>query len=242
MKGLPGIIIAAALGIVGAFCNWFYINNEAKNYEKVSFIAISDDAAIETGDRLKSEHFVKVDVPKAYVGELDKTAVHWNDRQAVTAYRATKSYRGGEVLFWHDLTGIAQQDLTERLGKDEVLFQVVVDAATFIPEHYDPGDEVEFFVPQMLNTVTPAGTSQGNDAGSTATVGKFRILALGGRKGKRETAAAYNQRPVRENIVTIALKFPFDSKAEELFRLITTGGGRGVRMIKHKPTKSSSSN
>jgi hypothetical protein len=238
MKGLPGIVIAAGLGILGAFCNWFYIENQARNYESVAFVAVSEDAAIKAGDQFREEHFVRVDVPKKFVGELDKTAVHWKDRQLATVYRATKSYRGDEVLFEHDLTGVAQQDLTERLGKGEVLFPVVVDSSTFIPEHYDPGDEVEFFIPQILELATsPTGTPPPEATSSTKTVGKFRILALGGRKGKRDTAKAYNQRPVRENIVTIALKFPFDAQAEQLFQLIAVGGGRGVRMIKHKPAE-----
>ena len=238
MKGLPGIVIAAALGIIGAFCNWFYISNQARNYDRVSFVGVKPDAGIKVGDRFRLEHFVPVPVPKSFVGELDKTAILWIDREAATAHRARKTYRGGEVLFWHDLRGVAQQDLTERLGNDEVLFQVVVDASTFIPEHFDPDDEVEFFVPQALGP-RPAGTgtSAAAETPATPTVGKFRILALGGRKGKRDIAQAYNRRPVRENIVTIALKHPFDAKAEELFSLIATSGGRGVRMIKHKPKK-----
>ena len=238
MKGLPGIVIAAGLGILGAFCNWFYIENEARKYKSVGFVAVSKDATIKAGDQFREEHFVRVNVPEEYVGELAKTAVHWKDRQLATVYRATKSYRHGEVLLQHDLTGVAQQDLTERLGKGQVLFPVVVDSSTFIPQHYDPGDEVEFFIPQALELATsPTGTSPPAETGSTRTVGKFRILALGGRKGKRDTAKAYNQRPVRENIVTVALEFPFDSQAEKLFQLIAVGGGRGVRMIKHKPAE-----
>lgn len=238
MKGLPGIVIAAALGIIGAFCNWFYINNQARNYESVAFIAISADATIKAGDQFRVEDFVRVDVPKKFVGALNKTAVHWKDRQLATVYRATKSYRGSEMLFQHDLTGVAEQDLTDRLAKGKVLFPVVVDSSTFIPEHYDPGDEVEFFLPQLLEPATSSNsTSQPATTGTTKTFGKFYILALGGRKGKRDTAKAYNQRPVRENIVTIGLTFPFDAQAEELFQLIAAGGGRGVQMIKHKPAE-----
>jgi hypothetical protein len=240
MKGLPGIVIAAALGILGAFCNWFYIERQARNYESVSFIAISDDADIKAGDRFEKGDFVEVGVPKAFASQLNKTAVHWKDVQTAIGFRATRNYRSREMLFQHDLTGVAQQELTDRLRKGEVLFPVVVDSNTFIPEHYDPGDEVEFFNPESLELAAPStGTSLPEATGSTKTVGKFRILALGGRKGKRDTATAYNQRPVRENIVTVALKFPFDPKAEDLFRLIAVGGGRGVRMIKHKPAEAS---
>lgn len=241
MKGMPGVVIAAALGIVGAFCNWFYVNNKAQNYESVSFVAIDADAEVNPGDRFREGHFVEVPVPKQFVGDLDKVAVPWEERESAVGFHATKSYYGGEVLFWRDLETPAQQDLTERLGNDEVLFQVVVDAATFVPEHYDPGDEVRFFVPQYLDA--PVGSSPDGSsppaAGTTKTIGPFRILALGGRKGKRGTASAYNQRTERENIITIALKFPFDAKANELLRLISISGGRGVRMIKHKSTDSS---
>ena len=238
MKGMPGIVIAAALGIVGAFCNWFYVNNQARNYEIVAFVAIGGDADLKSGDRFRDEHFAKVEVPKKFVGGLGKVAVHWDDRATIEGRRATKGYHGREILFWRDLDTPAQQDLSERLGKTEVLFQVVVDSGTFIPQHYDPGDLVRFFNPLSLEmTASNSSSTPPTEAGSTRTVGPFRILALGGRKGKRDLAAAYNRRPVRENVLTIALEFPFDSKADELFRLTSAAGNRGVRIIKHKTSK-----
>ena len=238
MKGMPGIVIAAALGLVGAFCNWFYVNNQARNYEIVSFVAISGDADLKSGDRFRDEHFAKVDVPKKFVGELAKVAVHWKDRETAAGYYAAKSYRGSEILLHRDLETMAQQDLTKDLDDNQVLFPVVVDSGTFIPQHYDPGDQVRFFNPQFLDAnASSSNTSQSPTAGSTRTVGPFRILALGGRKGKRNLAEAYNRRPVRENVITIALKFPFDAQADELFRLITAAGGRGVRIIKLQSSK-----
>ena len=83
MKGLPGIVIAAALGIVGAFCNWFYVNNQARNYEIVAFVAISGEADLKAGDRFRNEHFAKVDVPKKFDGECGKGAVHWGERGTI---------------------------------------------------------------------------------------------------------------------------------------------------------------
>ena len=128
MKGMPGILIAAGLGIVGAFCNWFYVTSQARNYKPVAFVAIKPDAQINLGDRLLVDHFVQVDVPEAAVGELENVAVRWEDRETAAGYHATKSYRGGEILLLRDLVTVAQQDLTERLLDDnDVLFQVVVD-------------------------------------------------------------------------------------------------------------------
>ncbi len=236
MKGMPGMMIAAGLGVVGALCNWFYVQNQARNYETVSFVAIAPDAGINSGDRFREEHFVKVDVPRKFVGMLESVAVQWKVLKTVVGVRATRQHRDGELLLQSSLETPAQRDLSEKLSDDEVLFQVVVDSSTFISEHYNPDDEVQFFVPQYLEAVAaPNGPSQPSPVvGSTRTVGPFRILALGTRKGTREVATAYDRRPVRENVITIALKFPFDQQAEALFRLIGAGGSRGLRIIKHK--------
>ena len=101
MKGMPGILIAAGLGIVGAFCNWVYVDSHKRNYEKV-------------------------EIPKANVGGLDSVAVRWDQRETVAGYHATKSYRGGEILLHRDLETMAQQDLTKDLDDNQVLFPVVV--------------------------------------------------------------------------------------------------------------------
>lgn len=233
MRGMTGIAVAAALGILGALGNWYYVYRQARGYRPVRFVAIGDDAVINPGDRFREGDLVPVGVPKEYVGELENVAIPWEDRVTVTGMPAIKSYRGGEILLRTAIETPAQRDLTERLGEDEVLFPVAVDSSTFIPEHYDPGDSVRFFLPETLQA---SGAGSGG-AGTTSTVGPFRVLALGNRKGKRELATAYDQRPTRENVVTIALQFPFDAKANALLRLLGRSGGRGLRIIKHKPDK-----
>ena len=51
MRGLPGLIIAAALGIVGAICNWAYLARQASRMEKEAFVALKGTAQLNLGDR-----------------------------------------------------------------------------------------------------------------------------------------------------------------------------------------------
>ena len=51
MKGILGITVALALGVVAAICNWFYLAKQARDYERVSFVLIKPATQIDPGDR-----------------------------------------------------------------------------------------------------------------------------------------------------------------------------------------------
>ena len=70
MKGTQGLAVAAALGVIGAVCNWFYISRKAQDLEKEAFMYVKAKANIRSGDVFKKEHFGKVEIPKKYVGDL----------------------------------------------------------------------------------------------------------------------------------------------------------------------------
>ena len=238
MKGVQGIVIAVALGIVGAVCNWFYISKQARDFKKVSFVAIDSSAQINLGDKFLDKHFERVDIPLRTVGNLEKVAVLWEDRGTVVGMAATKSYVGGEILLGQDLKTPAQGDLGRLLGEDEVAYPVPVDPRVFVPDNFNPGDRVEFFLPQYIKS-RPARVSVSSEFSRKNTeniVGPFRILALGNRKGTRQVREAFRQRSKQEHVITVSLTFrnrSFDEKANHLFRLLTQAGGRGLQVITH---------
>ena len=41
MKGASGLLIAVALGVIGAFCNWVYLAQKGKELDLVDFIGCS---------------------------------------------------------------------------------------------------------------------------------------------------------------------------------------------------------
>ena len=94
MRGLPGLIIAAGLGIVGAICNWFYLSRQASQMEKVSFVAVKSAAQLNLGDQFKESDLIQVDIPRDNLGNLNEVAVPWKNVRTVVGMAATKAYRG----------------------------------------------------------------------------------------------------------------------------------------------------
>jgi Flp pilus assembly protein CpaB len=237
MKGVQGIIIAVGLGLAGAACNWFYIAGQARDFQKMAFVVVDPDARINLGDRFKTEHFARVDIPRPNVGSLEKTAVQWQDLETVVGMTATRSYFGGEIVLRQDLKTPAQRDLSELLREDEVSRWVPVDPRTFVPEHLNPGDRVSFVMPQF-NTQAQAGSlDAGNNAGATQTIGPFEVLALGTRKGRREVLQAKGDSPAKESLVSIRVKLlkdgGYEPRAQRLFDVLRLTNYQGVQVMLH---------
>ena len=72
MRGLPGLLIAVGLGIVGAICNWYYLSRQAAQMEKVAFVALNGDAQLNLGDRFADDHFMQVQLPSNNLGNLQE--------------------------------------------------------------------------------------------------------------------------------------------------------------------------
>ncbi|MCA9113643.1 MAG: hypothetical protein KDA79_01060 [Planctomycetaceae bacterium] len=236
MKGVQGIVIAVALGLTGAFCNWFYVSRQAGEYERVRFVAVSADAQINMGDRFKESHFATVEIPRANVGNLSRTAVLWRDLPTVINMRATRAYRGGEILLQQDLKTPARQDLASRIGRDERVMWLPVDQRTFDAAHVNPGDLVSFQVPALLNgSPVPAGSSAGGSG--YEIIGPFRILALGNRMGTREVQrAAGGSRNNSENRLAVSVRVDgnrLESKAERISEVLRVTNFQGVQVLLH---------
>lgn len=250
MKGLQGIVVAVALAIGAAFCNWYYISRQASGYQTESFVIISPNAQLNRGDRIRSEHLARVDVPIQHIGDLKSVAILWSDRSTIEGIAAVEAYKGGELFLQKDRVAPARKDLSENLAPNEVAFPVPVDSRTFVPDNYNPGDNVSFFVSELLQAGDPNAPASPNAAPAAAAglrgdrmVGPFRILALGARRSSLdvERANAGAGRASREDVITVGLvrkDNEFEPDAKALFNLLRMTSNRGVQVVKHhKPEK-----
>lgn len=234
MKGTIGLVIAAGLGIVGALCNWMYIHRQAAGFEKVDFVMIRSTAQINLGDRFQEDHFGPVAIPRQYADDFSHVAIQWEDRMTVLGQRATRSYRGGELLLQQELSTPVQKDTAEMIGENEVTFEVPVDPRTFVSENYKPGDLVYFFAPRYVATAQNAAVPSVAEAASKIA-GPFRILALGSRKSSLEVEQAARKRLTSEDVITIGLGFKngqFADEAKTLFDVLQLTGNQGVQVAK----------
>ena len=241
MKGVQGLIIAAAFGIVGGFCNWIYINRLAENKEKVAFVMIDDSAQINTGDRFQDAHFSVVQIPRENVGNLIETAVLWSDRATAVGYPANKAYRGGEILLRQDLQTPGRKDLSEMLAEDEVIVWVSVSSGNIVPEMLNPGNLVSFEVPQIPGGGVVTSSSRELPGQPTELIGPFRILSLGTRTGKREVRRAAGVSSGPEHILAISVRMQEDGEMEpraaRLVRALRLTGDKALRVVLHSAKK-----
>ena len=233
MKGVQGLVIAAALGITGAVCNWLYIKQQADNYERVALLALNESAQLEPGDTFREDQFVKVEIPKLNLGNLDTRALKWGERASVANMIANRKYRGGEILLIQDLQTPAVEDLSEKVGPDETVLFFTVDPRTFNPQHVNPGNLVSFRIPAIHSTPVPAGSDE--NAGATI-IGAFRILALGNRKGRRNIHQASGLKSGSENMIAISAELragKLEPKAQRLSDIFERTGFKGVQILLH---------
>lgn len=237
MKGVPGLLIAVGLGIVGAFCNLAYLANKARELDMVDFIAIGDKP-INIGDKFNEGHFMKVSIPRINVGSLDTVAVHWSDRNTVIGEPATKSYSPNELLLQKQIRTPPEMDIKKMLAADERVLWVPVDTRTFVPQLVNAGDQVSFLMPRVSGAFpTPAdGGDADKSASSMEAIGPFRILALGNRLGSQDVLRASGVMPSQENVMAVAVKIVdgnFDPKSQHLLETIKATNFQQVQVILH---------
>jgi hypothetical protein len=253
MKGLLGLVLAAALGLLGAACNWLYLQRAVRFGEQQSFIAIKSTVQLNVGDLIREDHIEKVDIPTNAVGNLNNVAPLWSAKDAVLGHRATRPYMGGEIILEMDLLTPVQQDLAATLQENEVARWVPIDPRSVIPEQINPGDLVSFEVtvtevppstPPKLNVApvqpenilgaegsapAPERLEPTTPSISTKTeiIGPFRVLALGDRRERRNVAVAARGRGGLENTITVLVRLngnELEPKAARLFDALRNGG------------------
>lgn len=259
MKGLVGILLAAALGVLGAACNWFYLQRAVRFQDQVTFIGIKPTTQLNVGDLITEDHIERIDIPAVAVGNLNHVAPQWSAKDAVLGHRATRPYMGGEIVLEMDLVTPVQQDLAATLNENEVARWVPIDPRSVIPDQINPGDLVSFEVASASvppSTLPPAGApgagppSEENPAvravsptGTPATlsapeiIGPFRVLALGNRRERREVQLAGRGRGGPENTITILVRMngnKLEPKAAKLFEAIRAGRSATVQLHSSK--------
>lgn len=236
MKGLQGILIAVALGIVAAVCNWFYITSQAKDFNKVAFVVIQPGTQIDSGDRFKESHFEKVEIPENNLGNLQTIAVLWSDLDTVVGQTSPRSFSGSEILLRADLKTPPQRDISELLGENEVLRWVPVDQRSFTPDHVNPGNMVRFVVPLFTggNGNKPNGASKAaSNLTKSEEFGPFEVLTLGNRRGRKEILRSRGATTGQENLIGIRVSSdgPSGKEAQRLFDALRVTGNAGVQII-----------
>jgi hypothetical protein len=237
MKGVTGLVIAAILALAGGICNWLYIQKQADRYTRIGFVKV-DVSKIQIGDKLKQEHFAKVDFPEEFLGNIETVAVKWIDLQTILGQTATRNYVKNQLVLHEDLKTPPSRPLNEMISPTEVVMWLPVDAKSFNPAHVNPGDTVSFRFNNKFRTPTLAGQKPPEDAMAPIDeiIGPFRILALGNRRASAEVAKASGIRGGAENVIAIGVtKTPtgLDSKATRISELLALSNFKGVQVLLH---------
>lgn len=244
MKGVPGLLVAVGLGIVGAFCNWLYLAQKGLEIEQVQFIVVDDGMKINAGDRFTKAHFRPISIPRNAVGDLEKGAPMWNELETVVGMAATKSYGPGEIILRQHLRTPPETDIKKLLAPDERVLWIPVDTRTFVPSLVNAGDQVSFVVPRMnTGSPQPAIGPGGRDEpmpnasmSATEIIGPFRILALGNRLGSQDVLKAYGGATAQENIMAIAVKIVagvLDERGQQISDLLRLTNFQQVQVLLH---------
>jgi Flp pilus assembly protein CpaB len=238
MKGALGLTIAAGLGIVGAICNWLYLQQLAAEQETVSLIAVKKGVQLNVGDPFEESDLEPVPIPRDRAGNLVERAPLWDARSAVIGYGANRVFHGGEILLNADTEAPAVRDLAETLQDDEVARWVPIDTRAVVTEQINPGDMVSFDVGS--SGPTPAaepGTTPTEPGRGSRIIGPFRVLALGSRREPVNVAQSTRSRPgSATNTIAIVVKLrngQYDPLAAELFAALRAVGTQGVGVQLH---------
>jgi Flp pilus assembly protein CpaB len=245
MKGSMGLAIAAGLGIVGAVCNWLYLQRLAGEQDNVYLVAVRDDVQLNIGDTFEESDLEAVPIPASRAGNLVERAIGWDERDTVVGFHATRPYYGGEIILEEDLVTTAVRDLSDTLQENQVARWVPIDARSVVPEQINPGDMVSFEVPRVSPGPTPAGSGTPPEtaaSGSTQLIGPFRVLALGNRRERPGVAeSSHGTSHNSANTITIVVDLvngELEPKAAQLFEAIRLSGSNGVGVQLHSSKSS----
>lgn len=239
MRGMLGLIIAAALGALAVGVNMAYLHNKTKNADMVAFVGVRDGAQIDIGTMIKANHLQAVPVPRTHAKSMDSYVYQWRDRNLLIGMPSTKVYRGGELVF----TDEYKTPLSKlQLDPSEMLYSVNVTNKSPLIE---PGSFVMFQIPLVPDLPTnpdpnPDGTSPSPVMPATEyeLVGPFEVAAIGNRIGDREVMKAYKIPQTNENQLGIILnvepphdKHVPDALGQQLLNAIFHSNGRGVNVL-----------
>lgn len=191
MKGMRGLILALVAGIVATACNWIYLQNKARDVEKIGFLGIRSEVAVLRGERLAESQFEEVQIPKQWVGNLEKYAYRYSDRQSVVGMTVSRTQNGPTLLLQQDLrTPPPELKLTPSgsLDTGEGLMWVPVDVKSFVPALVTPGEDMVSFIFSTNRGVPTLAAPEGRTGSSTP--GKTEAGKPGADKAEPAAAPA----------------------------------------------------
>lgn len=214
MKGIHGLILAIALGIVGALFNYFYLARRAPDVDMVGFVAVKDGMDVRLGEVLTDEHLMEVKIPERSVGNLKDVAYMWAAVDSVRGFRVSRPVLGGSLVLRQDLRTPPEE---LKLGENEGIIWVPVDTRSTVPSLIVPGDKVSFLISKSrvgMPTRADGMDSGGMEpipeapapAGPIETVGPFTVLSLGNRLGSPDVLKSARKSVVQENVVGIRVE------------------------------------
>lgn len=240
MKGVPGLLIAVGLAIVGALCNWFYMAQKARELDMDQFIAVAE-GGIREGEVIQSGQLISVPIPLRYAGRLKEVAPKYADVSSVAGMTAYRDFQEGELILHQDLRTPPGNDLKRDLGANEVAIWINVDSRGFVPQFLSGGDEVSFIVPAAGARTTPVTEPGQMNNESTEVIGPFYILALGSRRGTYERSRVVGQSVGSENTLAIRVKKVSDTQLEERAQLLLSrlkfSGNQALGVVMHSDRK-----
>lgn len=228
MKGIYGLLVAVALGFVGAGFNYFYLQSKVGHIETVNFIGIRLDRDLPEGHRLAEADLVRVGIPKPHVGNLEQFALRDTAWHSVIGQTIVRAKQGGSLLFADDIRTPPSE---LRLEPNEVLFWIPVDPKTFVPSLVNPGDRVSFLISRPALSPMPASSEERSRSDPTPvtipqpraeveTVGPFTVGSVGSRVGSAEVFRATRAHAAQENVIGIRVKLDSSGQLpQEIIRL-----------------------
>ena len=240
MKGVPGLLVALALALVGALCNWFYMQQKSRELDLVEFIRI--DGGIKAGEVFREDHLKGIPIPQRVAVRLKESAPLYRDVATIVGMTAYRDFQDGEVMLQQDLRTPPGNDLKKDLGPNEQVIWVTVDSRGFVPSFLSGGDEISFIVAKLGAAVpTPIDTAGGKIPSSTDVLGPFRILALGNRRGSSDRAKAAGFSQVLENVLAISVarvsETQLEPRAQELLDRLRLTNNQALGVVMHSDKK-----
>jgi len=219
MKNIYGLLLALGLGVAGGVFNWAYLRSEAQNMVMTRFIGLASD--VERGHRLEESNLVAVPIPSDNVKNLDEFGIRYSALQSVLGQSISRYRKAGSLLVREDL----ETPPTEiKLGANEQVVWIPVDARTFVLSMVVPGDQVSFIVPSAPGAVksiveggdpaaNPPQTAAASDA--PTTLGPFTVISMGNRLGSPEVLKAAKIPQLQENLMGIKARVDENHKLQD---------------------------
>ena len=257
MKGIRGLLVALGLGMVGALCNFVYLNKQTQDVTTVQFVGIKPGVTVKKGEPITVDQLTVVAIPRNNVGNLTSFAVPQTAQATVIGRNASRMIPGGSLVLNDDTrTAPTELDFGQTAGPNEKSRErglcIPFDTRSFIPSLLNPGDEVSLLVPKVsaaARTVvpTPAGSDKESEpapaadpalaTGSTEALGPFKVLSVGNRLGSVDVMLAGGMRPSQENVLTISVMVDaqgnLEAKAQRLWDLVRVSNFQGVGVLLH---------